>query len=148
MEHAAAWSVGGIDSSTTCGGDDFLAQLDESYEQLNMEELLNGCAGFTQPFAAGDGDVGGVGIFAQPAFDPTDGDGDGDGAGAGLQPPVPCPAGDIGEMGIFHETAPFSPVEYDNAGILLPGFGPVDADDDTGFRGQLGDSAGLLPPVA
>ena len=34
MERAAAWSVGGIDSSTICGGDDFLAQLDESYEQL------------------------------------------------------------------------------------------------------------------
>jgi len=144
MEHAAAWSVGGIYFSTGGGDDDFLAQLHESYDQLNMEELLNGYAGFTQPYAAGDGDVGGVGIFAQPAFDPTDGDGD----GAGLQPPVPCPAGDIGEMGIFHETAPFSPVEYDNAGILLPGFGPVDADDDTGFRGQLGDSAGLLPPVA
>jgi len=146
MEHAAAWSVGGIDSSSGGdGSDDFLAQLHESYKQLNMEELLNGYAGFTQPYAAGDGDggVGGVGILAQPAFDPTDGD------GAGLQPPVPCPAGDIGRMGmgIFHEPAPFSPVHYDNAGILPPRFGPVDADDDAGFRGQIGDSAGLLPPV-
>jgi len=66
MEHAAAWSVGGIYFSTGGGDDDFLAQLHESYDQLIMEELLNGCAGFTQPFAAGDGAVGGVGPSALP----------------------------------------------------------------------------------
>ncbi|PUZ67608.1 hypothetical protein GQ55_3G449600 [Panicum hallii var. hallii] len=143
MERAAACSVGGIDSSTGGGCDDFLAQLYESYEQLNMEELLNGYAGFAQPFAAGDGDIGGVGILTQAAFDPTDGD------SAGLQPPVPFPAGDIGGMGIFHEPVPFSTVDdYDNAGILQPWFGPVDADDDAGLRGQLGDSTGLLQPVS
>jgi len=86
--------------------------------------LLNSCAGFTQPYAAGDGDVGGLRILAQPALNPTDGD------GAGLQPPVPCPAGDTDGMGIFDELAPFCLI-----------------DDDVGLHGQLGDNAGLRAPV-
>ena len=112
---------------------------DISVDEVNME-LLNSCAGFTQPYAAGDGDVGGLRILAQPALNPTDGD------GAGLQPPVPCPAGDTDGMGIFDELAPFCLIDDDNAGILQPGFGPID-DDDVGLHGQLGDNAGLRAPV-
>jgi len=114
---------------------------DISVDEVNME-LLNSCAGFTQPYAAGDGDVGGLRILAQPALNPTDGD------GASLQLPVPCLAGDTDGMGIFDELAPFCLIDddNDNAGILQPGFGPID-DDDVGLHGLLGDNAGLRAPV-
>lgn len=152
MEHvdAASDSAGGIGHLTTSGYG-FLAQLEESYEQLDIDELLD-C--FTQSNTGGAGGMGGgkgfsdqpffgdddAGLGLLPALEPLTsffqqgfGAIDVDNAG-GLLPPDPYSAGDVPGMASFLQQG-FGPIDVHNTGLLPPD--PYPAGDVAGMASFL-----------